>query len=97
MRQRLEGRTHMRRGIRIAVAGVPLVGREADDPSPRCRRTAERELPILILQRHHALFELNAFDFHDDLISAINLSHRNSFCRIWSVLSSCSFSTCGLT
>ena len=68
VRQRFEGRAHMRRGVRISVAGVPLVGADANDPPARCRCGAERKLPVLVLQRHHAGLELDAFDFHVDLI-----------------------------
>ena len=63
-RQRLEGRAHVRRGIGIAVAHVPTVGGEPHDIAARGRGRAEREGPVLVLERHDARLELDRFDDH---------------------------------
>src|SRR3954451_17968597 len=64
MRQGFEGRSHVRRRVRVALTSMSLVRSNAHDPAARGRGGAERKVPVLVLQRHHARLELEAFDSH---------------------------------
>src|SRR5207247_2630092 len=63
-RQPFERRPHVWCRIGVAVTGVAAVGANAHDPAARGRGRAQRETPVLVLERHLAFFPLDALNNH---------------------------------
>ena len=78
VRQRFEGRAHMRRGVGIAVADVTVIGCQAHDPAMGNGGGRQRKGPALVFERHFAGLEFDALDDHGRFLSGRTLNETNS-------------------